>query len=691
MLRRQLLFPVLIALAAAIAACGGGGGTGNVVPAPHVGPTQVPVGPMPQAVDLSGGGYSLSLTLPVPANGSTTTMSAVLQTTLPSGTTAPQSAKRRQGAPRPLDATLSGLAYLIVSTADPIGFSSAPSFQYTLPAGMKIASGSFTYILYWDPYVSGSSGWITLLGPGAVNGQTVTFPAVQTGMQLQPDTQYIYALAVSAQPKPTATPAPTPTPTANPSAPPSALPAYCANYSTPPPNSGIGSPQPVYFTDKSGTGAQVYFYVLEGADANGQTRYLGTDGTIHPFTDGATAPPMPLECFPGSTHNGNGKTFELPAPPTSGYGANLYIAYATPQPRDAEPPNPLPFTGVGTGYSGPSLDWKSPNYANVPFEFVEYQLPNATLDVTQVDKVGLPLQVTQNSSKYGNVTIGFASSAAYQNLLTSIEADPSYKNLAVATVLRNKSVLARILAPQDAYNWGFPQDWWFNSNFNPSYSSNGLGYIGYVLQQYKTSPRFYTLNGIAGYGSASNYCVTSDGSSSIDVYAVSGPPCPGTFSGAPNYTLNVPKALEGDTLVGNNVCQSILFAMPWGSASASNGVLPDQNAFYVWKAMVLDLNRGLALSTSTHPVDGWATAPSVLPPFSDFYPSPYPNNTYAKLVHSYMNGHKAYALPYDEPGGYAPTTTSDASAPLQLTVWNIPAYTRAVPTVVATPSPGCPP
>jgi hypothetical protein len=169
------------------------------------------------------------------------------------------------------------------------------------------------------------------------------------------------------------------------------------------------------------------------------------------------------------------------------------------------------------------------------------------------------------------------------------------------------------------------------------------------------------------------------------------PPCPASFSGSPAYTLNAAKAFGGDTIVGNNVCQSILFAMPWGSASGSDGVLADQNEFYLWKAMILDINRGFALNNGvTHPYPTWSTGSPPPLPFSGYYPTGTMYNTYAKLVHQYMNNNQAYAIPYDEPGGFAPTTTSDPSVPLQITIWNIPSYNGPA-TINPTPSPACPP
>ncbi len=104
--------------------------------------------------------------------------------------------------------------------------------------------------------------------------------------------------------------------------------------------------------------------------------------------------------------------------------------------------------------------------------------------------------------------------------------------------------------------------------------------------------------------------------------------------------------------------------------------------------MVIDMARGVALQNGTHPIGGWDPSPPTPAPFSTFYLDP-AFNQYAYLVHKYMIGNRTYALQYDEPGGLAPTFTSDPSLPLQITIWNIPSYSRATPTAVATPLP-CP-
>ena len=460
---------------------------------------------------------------------------------------------------------------------------------------------------------------------------------------------------------------------------PSSVPAYCSLYATPAPNAN-SSPQPVYITDNSGTGAHVVLYVVTGAPPGGgtQTQYLAANGTLTNFTATATAAPFPLECFPGSTHQGSGLTFELPPPTNANQSANLYIAYATPPPGGGVA-NPLTFVGVGSGggYAGPNLDWNVPSYVSTPWDFVEYTLPNGITDVTQVDKVGLPLQLTQ-----GGTTIGFAS-GQYENLLSAITADQTYDALAVSSQLNGRSVLARILSPANGENWGFPQDWWYNSTYHGTHSGLNKGYVGYVLLQYQAAPQLYTLNGLGGF--SGNYCASSDGSSNVLFYSVGSATNCSSLPGSP-ITMNIAQTLEGTgTTDSYGVCGSAIFQMPYGGAG---GPLPTQTLFYLWKAMAIDIARGVALQSGTHPIGGWDNSPPTPVPFSNYYLDP-AYNKYAYLVHKYMIGNRSYALQYDEPGGLAPQFNSIPSQPLQITIWNIPTYSRAAPTVTATPQP-CP-
>ncbi len=522
--------------------------------------------------------------------------------------------------------------------------------------------------------------WRTLPVKGVLSDRKLTFDVpVDTDRNIPRGSEY-FAFACAKAPTPS--PSPSTSPSSSPTSPPT--PADCSTYHTPSPNSN-SAPQKIAIQDGSDTGAQIYLYVVTGAPPLGgtQTQYLATNGQLTNFTKSATAPPFPLACFTGST-GGKGQSFELPPPTNANQSANLYIAYATPLPN-GRVPNPLPFIGTKNGgYDGPSLDWtaKLPGgaseYVSTPFDYVEYTLPNGITDVTQVDKVGLPIEVTQ-----GTTSVGFASGSTYQRLLNAITATPYYKVLAVSGMLNNRSVLSRILSPPNGLVWGFPQDWWYNPTYTGATSSAASkGYVGYVLSQYQSTPRLYTLSGIAGY--SGNYCASSDGTSNVFFYSV-GSTMTCASLGSPTYTMPIANTLEGDGVTSSGICYSAIFSMPYGGAG---GPLTDETEFYLWKAMVIDIARGTVLSTSTHPVGGWNTSPTTLPPFSDFYQEPI-NNTYAKLVHTYMIGNRSYALQYDEPGGYAPTFNSVPSKTLHITIHQIPTYSAAMPTTTPTPLP-CP-
>lgn len=477
---------------------------------------------------------------------------------------------------------------------------------------------------------------------------------------------------------------------------PSTVPSYCAGYSTPQPNAN-SSPQPVWISDLSNTGARIVLYVVSGAPpappvgpGGTQTQYLAANGTFQNFTVGATAAPFPLECYPGSTHQGQGLTFELPPPTYAQQSANLYIAYATPPPGGGIA-NPLTFKGNGTGggNAGPTYDWNTPSYVSTPWDYVEYTLPHGITDVTQVDKVGLPLQVSQ-----GSTTIGFAP-GQYENLLNAILADPIYNKLAISGQLNGRSVLARILSPSKGENWGFPQDWWYNSTFNSGHSALNKGYVGYVLSQYQQAPQLYTLKGINITPLSQNYCAGFDGSANVLWYAVHTAGNCSNLPGAPSFTMPIVGTLLGETdgtgkgrLDSYGVCGSAIFEMPYGGPGATPALGTTQDLFYLWKAMVIDISRGVALQSGTHPIGGWETGPVPPVPFSTFYLDPV-FNQYAYLVHKYMIGNRTYALQYDEPGGLAPTFTSDPAQVMQVTIQNIPLYSRSTPTANATPLP-CP-
>ena len=106
---------------------------------------------------------------------------------------------------------------------------------------------------------------------------------------------------------------------------------------------------------------------------------------------------------------------------------------------------------------------------------------------------------------------------------------------------------------------------------------------------------------------------------------------------------------DGDGATPDGVCQSGVFGMAWGPGTTVGPPMYALNgdAYYLWKAMVLEFSRWTILTTGIHPIGGWNTSPNPKPPFTDFYPSPALGifNEYAQAVHENMIGFNSYTLP----------------------------------------------
>lgn len=95
-----------------------------------------------------------------------------------------------------------------------------------------------------------------------------------------------------------------------------------------------------------------------------------------------------------------------------------------------------------------------------------------------------------------------------------------------------------------------PQDYWYNSSYSGTKSAFGLGFIGYVMQQYQTTPAVYTMTDIASYTNQ-YYCVSSDGVSNFTFYNNgSSPTCTAPLSGSPTYTMAMALPPMGSAKVG---------------------------------------------------------------------------------------------------------------------------------------------
>ena len=460
------------------------------------------------------------------------------------------------------------------------------------------------------------------------------------------------------------------------------LPAYCRTF-LPAKGNANSAPQKVRFFDlNKALGAQLYLYLVTGADSGaGGHQFLNRAGKLVTFRKGVNAPAIPLNCFPGSIGaNGQGKIFALPPPTTALTSGNLYLVYATPRPGGGIP-DPLPFKGTDVGqYSAPATDWNSGAFVDAPYDYIEYTLPHGITDVTQVNKVGLPIRLQQ-----GQADIGFVSGAQYKALLDNILADKPYWNkLAFSATVNNHKVLGGILATQNGGVWGFPQDYMYAAKYTKK--PNPSGYVGFVLRQYKLNPRPYTTRFLTDVP-LRVFCASSNGTTEVLFYQVPGPAaCKRALPPKKLiYRMPIVKTLKGTGVLDSGICQSAIFAMPY---AGPGGLFKDQTEFYLWKAMVIDFNRGTILSDLVHPVGTWQTDPPKRPPFSLFYQEPV-NSAYSHLVHKHMIGNLSYALAYDEPGGFGPTFTSEPSQWLRVTIQPIPAFAAPIPTVLPTPLP-CP-
>ena len=201
------LLAVLVSVAF-LAACGGGGGGSSV---PAVTNTATPAatssgtvtaGASAQTATLAqiSSGYSGSITVPAVSSGSGSSVTATLENSLPGGVPAPASIAR---APQAIGGTITPLVYVAFTVTSTVTFSSTPGFTFTLPAGTSLAAGSSAYVAFYSP----STGWKSLLGPGSVSGQTITFAAASgSATTLTPGTTYVFCLYSTSTASPTSTP-----------------------------------------------------------------------------------------------------------------------------------------------------------------------------------------------------------------------------------------------------------------------------------------------------------------------------------------------------------------------------------------------------------------------------------------------------------------------------------------------------
>lgn len=478
---------------------------------------------------------------------------------------------------------------------------------------------------------------------------------------------------------------------------PSPKPAYCSAY-TP-----LAAGVPLNITDDAGLRAALIVYVTNGVS------FMDKQGA---FTSAAPVP-YAAACFSTTTNSGfSQKPLYIPA--NTG-GGRIYLAYATPVPNHPEMiPNPL----AGSNVSGPNVGYAA---ATFPWDKLEYgTTAGATIDTTQVDALGLPIELSVTGSPLPSAdSIGRAPEALpspcatggpaivgvtacnYAKIFTQMEQIAPYDRLVVTKTFNGKLIDMQIVAPKDAVSFtSFPWNLFAETPNLPAPvpaicpAAPVNGYLSCVLNAYNTggTQRLFTSN-VPGVVSPSgdNYCAKSDGTANF-LFTDVGPAvsCAGATPNpavSPNpfvmpaneFTYGVAPTADNPA----NACvQDILFSLPWGNANVGGGhVFATADAFALWKAVTADLNRGTMLSTSqTHPVG--ISSPTMSLFFQDGMYS-----EYAYVIHTYFNNNLAYALAYDDLGNFESGLTWNTGDPINVRINAVPAAAKAIPSAAPVPTP----
>ena len=385
----QFFWPMLAAVAIVITGCNSGT-SGPPVPSSSA---NLMAGASPGSATLTDpSGYGVSLTLPSTSDGSNGTIAASITTTLPTGIAAPASIRRagRRSA-RSIDATLTPLVYLVLTPGATVTFSSTPGFSFTLPSAIALAAGSSGWVAFYDPALS-STGWVTILGPGAVSGQKITFPATTGNLTLKGGTSYAFVLFTTGQQPtvsdsqcrsltPTSPPSPLPSPTPRSS-------NYVALQILIDKTAQAGRPcvNPnnvniyIYGTPLAG-GSPVYV-----TDAQGDTASVPSSGVS----------PIPFYASGSGTGNAS-QVIQVP----NLNSARVYMSVNGA--LTVNPPNNLPAPwslAPGTAYT-PIFDW------------FEYTLPgnglpspSIVVNSTQIQMIGLDYTIQLNGTQKGSQKSG---------------------------------------------------------------------------------------------------------------------------------------------------------------------------------------------------------------------------------------------------------------------------------------------
>ena len=639
----RYLFPGLFLAAIVVAGCGGGSGSTHLTP-PTSSPSpsaSISPGPTPQSVTLSGAGYQLQFTLPgIFAGGGSLT--ATLQASPPSGVPVPALKSRSIArTPDKVGSTVTSLVYLVVQASGTVQFTSVPSFVFTLPSSTSIPSGSPSYVAFYDPtQQTANSGWIGVLGPGVISGQTDTFAGVNSGVTLVGGNTYVYALVYTSQAVPTATPAPTPT----------AVPSTSPTPTSAPTPTGVAGTIALTITNSNTaiTSSNINVYIY-GQSPTGSNPFMGVNanGSTYAIPSvGATIAPIAW-----SGGGGNSETVYLPAL----IGARVYVV-------DGNSLSSI-FTVKQAG-TGPTAlaPWGNDGSQSVYFDDFEYAWNGGSnginFDLSQTDVIGLALAVTANSPT-GAQTIGLKS-GAITALESAVNALPQpWPSLVLAG---NKHVLNPQHGSAAFINYGTSSasvgflDTGINTAWN-QYTGNWM-----VITQASLSATSYPG---ALYG-------TVDVNGDLDFYETQS--IAGTFVGkiqnpqnfaTANNTTPTEELFAQDGTFGG-------FEAPQSSVSTQYPTLGPAIGNRVSGA----LNSGVWTVSTPVPAQNAAAVITTQPVCTGRFPgasaAPY-ENQFAGTLHSIANTYAyvagaAYGYPYDDLCGTSTDTTGTGVTSMTLTI-----------------------
>lgn len=633
---------------------------------------------------------------------------------------------------------LDGNAFLyleIVNRGKPIVFRKGSKVALTV-ANTSFPAGPCGIATLRDR--KGHAAWRALRVTANPSGTTLSFtiPA-SVDPRIRIDARY-FALfcqqAPSPSPSPSSSPSGNPSPSPSPSSSPSGNPSpspspsssptppnYCSSYTV------YSGGYPVFFDDDSGQTLHSYIYVTDGR------HYLNTKGVWKIWNAVKSLQPSsyeyPLSCYTKTP-------FHLP----TGAGIRVYVSYGTLTvgQLNSSSKHSVSYNLEPNCCERPSYPttFQNPNYYKL-WDYWEYSSSGSgmNLDSTQVDAFALPFYITvTNPAAGGLISLGPKS---YAGVVNAFKASSLWSKLIVYGAGASSSSVLRIMSPGSAtqtyggyykntFDPNFPYDLFYNATYFPyGYAGQAAaGYLAYVEAYFASAapglPNYkkivfapYQTQYGPGSPACNEYTSGLSGGSTVcptyyAYYDSNGfefsltPYSPSTGSSASfpsKVTLPVSDFEQGP--MGNNIWQPV--ALPYKTSYS----LTARVTFNLYKALAVDITRGVATQVGYHPVLPCSSATNCQQSFSpqngvygsyNYYQTtnvvsglPALSCGYCLLLHQTFHHGRAYATPYDDYMNQSTDTTSTASSTITVTIEPMsPAGTiRRAPAIHRRTSPPC--